>query len=86
MWYVREYKRILYPPPISAPIIKKNIEIFHQDIIDKIPKTSLIRVDAGGPPIIPTHLINQNNEKNEDQSNEFWLMITLRVNERRYII
>ena len=43
------------PPPISVPIIKKNIEVFHQDIIDKIPKTSLIRVDAGELPIIPTH-------------------------------
>ena len=41
--------------PISVPIIKKNIEVFHQDIIDKIPKTSLMRVVVDGPPIIPTH-------------------------------
>ena len=72
--------------PLVLQKLKKNIEIFHQDIIDKIPRTSLIRVDAGGPPIIPTHLINQNNEKNEDQINEFWLIITLRVNERKYIM
>ena len=86
LWYVRENKIILYPPPKSAPITKNRIEGIHHPNIERIPKTSLINVEAGGPPIIPTQLRNHNKEKNEDQIREFWFSSTLRVVDRRYRI
>lgn len=48
-----------------------------------IPKASLIRVEAGGPPIMPTQLKNHIREKIGDQRRPFWFKISLRVEDRK---